>query len=337
MNCAERSARATIFVTAAAGFLFVLVQAAPAGTLRQALAARGLAAAAVTLANLDRPITSGAELSDAEQFVIAYYVQSGDAKLQEPLFVDRYDRARKQWRSAAITGADSEAKAAGSETPGASCVGSVLRIHASRESVYLDTHINPSAGCLLVLSPALQLRASLYGWYLARFSDDTILYHRSQVHFAAAHAAEIAFFDPKENRDLTVFPRGPYQGVREQLIARMRAFFELHPDWCRLHDHPCDPEFFDTSLASAMEVRDSEKAAAFLIDYDLDSIVASEGEAKTGPIRVAYVYRHVGDETNMEFRELLWSEARRRFGAEELRNLLEPETLAKVFGDAPGK
>ena len=68
-------------------------EAASSETVRQVLAAKNLPVAEAKLENLDKNITSGAELDDANQFVIAYYLEDGTGLLRAPIFLDRYDRS----------------------------------------------------------------------------------------------------------------------------------------------------------------------------------------------------------------------------------------------------
>src|SRR4029077_6088429 len=55
------------------------------------------------LANLDREITSYAILNNAKWFGIAYYLDAGADFLEEPLWIDRYDRLAKEWRFTSLT------------------------------------------------------------------------------------------------------------------------------------------------------------------------------------------------------------------------------------------
>jgi len=57
-------------------------------TLREVLAAEKVPRDVDTLHNLDAKISSGAELNDAQQFVIAYYLLDATGQLNPPIFVD---------------------------------------------------------------------------------------------------------------------------------------------------------------------------------------------------------------------------------------------------------
>lgn len=282
-------------------------------------------------ANLEKKITSGAELDDSSQFAIAYYLDNGTGVLNPPLFVDRYDKKSTDWQSAALfdpqtTGADFDA-----------CVGSILAIKASGGRLFLDTHINPSAGCLLVLSPDLKLEASLYGWLLGQLGHDLLIYHRSEVHFAPVHPAEVAIYDLRSKRDVTIFPPASSTVIRQARIAQLREFYKSNPEWCNKNNDPCDPEEFDSEMRGTIATSETNSALAFLVSYEQIQFVQGDVQKPSGPKDVLYVYRRLDDPPKMEFREMLWSDAKTQFGDMSLENLLQPETLEKVFTKPPRK
>ena len=295
-------------------------------TLREVLAAEKLPLDANTLHNLDAKISSGAELHDAEQFVIAYYVLDSTGQLTPPIFVDVYDRSAGRWRSGEI-----KAAVAKEEGLDVDCFGSVLGISAFSDLLVLETHINPSAGCELVLSRDLKLKTSLYGWMIGHFVDGGIVYHRSQVHFETVHPAEIAFYDPATGKDFTIFPHKPLPQVRLQLIEELREFFKTHQDYCQKANDPCDAEYFDSSIQGKAVTDDREHAIAFAVTYEVQGFGQDE-QKPGGPAEVVYVYRHVNDEAKMEYREMLWSDVRERVGNVPLEKLVEPPILEKIFG-----
>jgi hypothetical protein len=300
-------------------------------TLREVLASEKLPLDAEKLPNLEKVITSGAELNDAARFVIAYYVRGSTEQLNPPIFIDSYDRRAGQWSSGSIAAA--AAKWEGSDVD---CLGSVMQVEAFSDVLVIETHINPSAGCELVLSPDFKLKTSLYGWTLGHFEDGSIIYHRSEVHFATVHPSEIAFYDAASGKDYTIFPRKPFQQVRLGLIEQLGEFFKTHQDYCQKADDPCDPEEFDSDIKGKIAVNDREHAIAFVVSYALQGY--GQGKEKpSGPSEVVYVYRNVNDEEKMEYREMLWEEVRARAGDVPFERLVEPEILDKIFAAEPAK
>jgi hypothetical protein len=318
-----------VLVAAASGVMPAAGRAQGPGeekTLREVLAAEKLPLDAQALRNLDDKISSGAELNDAQQFVIAYYVLDATGQLNPPMYVDVYDRGAGRWKSGEIRAA--EGKEGGVDD---NCFGSVLAVVAFSDSYALETHINPSAGCELIVSRDLKVKASLYGWIVGHFGDGGIVYHRSQIHFATVHPAEIAIYDPATGKDFNVFPHAPFQEVRLQVTRELREFYKTHQDYCQKADDPCDPEEFDSSLEGKVVTDDREHAMAFVISYDIQGYGQSD-DKPGGPSEVVYVYRHVNEEAKMEYREMLWSEVRERAGNVPLEKLVEPAILGKIFG-----
>jgi hypothetical protein len=300
-------------------------------TLRQAIAAQGLTPDENSLKNLDKPITSDAKLNDSAKFVIAYYVDDGTNQLRPPLYIDRYDKKLEKWESAAL--GQAQASTQGIDVD---CLGSVLGINALGDRLLLDTHLSPSAGCTLVLSREMKLEAGLYGWYLGQLGDNDIIYHRSEVHFASAHPAGIAVFDLRTKRDLTVFPRKPYQAIRGAFMEQLKEFFEAHQEWCRRFNDPCDAEWFDSTVKGDIATEAREHALAFVISYAQGDVPGTI-QKPTGPKDVLYVYRHINDEAKMEYREILLTEAEEKFGDVPLEKFLKQETLQKIFSEPPLK
>lgn len=297
-------------------------------TLREILAAEQLPADAEKIRNLDKRITSGSELRYASRFLIAYYVYDPSERLNPPMFLDLYDRRTRQWTSRSI-----ESATANWNGIDVDCLGSVLGIKAFSDFVLLDTHLSPSAGCVLILSSDLKLRGSLCGWVLGKFGENEVIYERSQVHFAAVHPAEVAIYDLRGKRDETIFPPKTPTAIRQARIEQLREFYKTHEKWCRENNDPCDPEQFDSELEDRVATDDREKSLAFIISYE--QIQMFQGEQKpSGPKQVVYIYRHVGDEKKIEFREMLMEESRILFGDVPLENLLQPAVLTTIFEGA---
>ncbi|HTT33152.1 MAG TPA: hypothetical protein VMH48_06090 [Methylomirabilota bacterium] len=310
-------------------------QTAVADTLKEALIAKNLPIAGAKLANLEKNITSGAELDDPEQYVIAYYVDDGTGELNPPLFIDRYDRKSREWKSGQLPEARVKVKSATDEMD--ICLGSILNMAGFGGRLFLDTHINPSAGCLLVLSPDLKLEASLYGWMVGRLGNDVLIYERSQVHFAPVHPTEIAVYDLRSKRDATIFPPKEPTPVWQARVAQLREFYKPNEEWCNKNNDPCDPEWFDSDLQGPLVTSEAESAVAFLVSYEQIQYVEGDVQKPSGPKDILYVYRRVDDEAKMQVREMTLQEAKTRFGDVPLQSLLPPEVLQKIFAEEPAK
>jgi hypothetical protein len=294
-------------------------------TLREELMERHALLEGASIVNLDKKITGGAELDDATQFVIAYYVDDGTSRLNAPIFLERLDRKTGKWQSAKL--GDPAVKVQDMDV---NCMGSVLSVRTLGGRIFLDTHLSPSAGCVLILAQDLKLQASLYGWIVGHLGDEELVYHRSQVHFAPVHSAEIAVYDLQSKRNMAIFPRKPFQAIRQARIAQLQEFYRTREAWCRENNDPCEAEEFDSSLAGEVISDQREQALAFVISYKQIQVFSGD-QKPSGPAEVVYVYRHVNDEAKMEYREMLWSDVKAKAGDVPLEKLVEPEILEKIF------
>ena len=292
--------------------------------LAEVIAASGLTAPREAAGEQGRPITSYAVLDDRSVYVLAYYWDLPSGTLEDPLRILSHDRGSGEWKAGQLA-------LAGDRIAHSECGGSVLSVHALPDAFLLETHINPSAGCLLVVSRNLQFRAALYGWYLAAFGDGLTVFQRSEVHFASVHPAELAVYNARTGQEMPLFPRKPFQAIRSAYGAKLAEFYRTHEDWCMRNNHPCDPESMDSSVVGEVATSAQEHALAFVISYD--AIQEFPGDLKTppGPGKVVYLYRHVDNQATLEYRELLLSDIEARFGNLPLRSLLEPEKLQQIF------
>jgi len=166
---------------------FQPVQKASA-TLGAELLARNLPAPA-DLADLDQPITSYSFLDDSRGFVIAYYVRESDESLHE-LRVRSFDSRTRTWRSKIF----------------AEPIGSVLKVERNAGYLYIKGHSTPSEAPLLVLSEDLTPKRELDGWPVLMLDGGRVIFHRSMVHFAPAHAGALALYDPAADREESLYP-----------------------------------------------------------------------------------------------------------------------------------
>jgi len=323
--------RGTSFILVAS-VLLLGADAACSETLREALSAKNLPVAAAKLENLDKNITSRGILDDESQFLIAYYIDDGTSALNPPLYLERYDRKQGSWKGATLEKA--EARWQDMDVP---CLGSVMNVKAVGDRFFFDTHINPSAGCMLIVSSDLKLEASLYGWLLGRLGTEVVIYHRSQIHFAPVHPAEIALHDLRAKYDVTFFPPKPESPIRQARTQQLQSFYKSNQGWCNKNNDPCEPAYFDSALEGPVTTNEKERALAFLISYEQIQLVQGDVQKPDGPRNVLYVYRRVGKEAKMEYREMLLEDAKARFGDHSIPNLVQPEVLQKIFSEEPAK
>ena len=297
-------------------------------TLRQVLSDQKVPIDADKLSNIEEPLASEVALNDPSQSVVAYTLASQQNEPTPPIYVDRYDRTKNEWFTTAL----GDGKA-GHPAMDLACTGSLESIEADGAWLVIGTNLNPSAGCTLLFSGDLKLQATLFGWLVGKLNDDELLYEKNEVHFAPVHPTEIALFNVQSKQDIPVFPRKPYQSIWTARIERLKEFYRTRQSWCQANNDPCDPEQFDSALVGDVATNNQEKALAFVISFE--QIQVFDGDQKpSGPKQVVYVYRNVDDDSKREYREMLMSDVKARFGNVSLSVLLAPERLAKIFSEA---
>ena len=148
------------------------------------------------------------------------------------------------------------------------CLDTQVAPKGAERYIQVSCHLNPSAEQLFVFSRDATLRGELFGWTLATLPNDFIVYHNSEVHFAPTHSLGISVFDPATLSDKKIYPPVPYQPVRSAFIARVAdAYRQRGDDWFREHNHPRNPEFFDSSLQGDVIVTASLKSFSFTVRY----------------------------------------------------------------------
>ncbi len=307
---------------AVAALAFAIVPGPCAGeTLRDTLREHSVPLAGRLASELDRRITSYAVLDSPADFAIAYYVNDGSGLLRPPLLVLHYERVPQRWHSTAIR------KVSILPRPGLDglCLGSALRIERQGGFWFVDTHINPSAGCLLVLSPRLELKKALYGWAVGWFRSGRVIMHHSEVHFAPTHPMELSIYDPRTGALTKIYPpqRDP---LRAEFAGRIAAV--LDENWCREHNHHCDPRLFDSDCRELV-VSDRSQAFAFAAYFDASSY-GPKADETIGTLDVVYVYR-LGPH-GIEHRAFEVSEDEGRNAKQMLQKLVEPQSLRQLFG-----
>jgi hypothetical protein len=295
-HCGVRIGVCTLLVGAA---LSAISSHAFAESLAEVLARYQVEAARLPSGHVpERPITSYAVFADRAFVAIAYYEDNGTGILEPPLNV--FDET--------TIGADNR-----------HCFGSVVTGRVSSNGAWFTTHLTPSASCTLILSPGLALREVLYGWPVGMFADGTVIYQHSQVHFAPTHSAELSVYEPGSGASRRIYPLRPFQRIRQEHVSRHRIVYD-DPDWCNRRNHHCDPELFDSAITFVASFSNRE--------------LASPGQQPDAATEVLYVYRNLLDPSRIEYREMLLSEFRSRYGeTADTTVAVSPQVLSQIFGD----
>jgi len=183
---------------------------------------------------LSQRITSFAVLDDETNFLIAYYIDDRSGFLSPPLYVARFVKKDQSWKTTALRKVEASFK-----TYQVPCLGSALRIVQTTGFFFVQTHLNPSAGCLVILSEDLAVKKALWGGYLAAFRSGLLVFNRNQIHFAPTHPMEMAIYDLQRDVESDLYPP-PADPFRAAFIEKLRAA-KPGEDWCREHNSHCDP------------------------------------------------------------------------------------------------
>ena len=280
---------------------------------------------------LESPITSYATLDDATDYVIGYYKDDSSGALHPPLLFLRYDKAGSSWKTGALLNLNASlGNSASSGKPDMECGGAVLSIASNGEFFFVDTHTNPSAGCLLVLTKDLHIQKALSGWFLSAMGTDLLVFHESEVHFAPTHPAEISVYDLKKDTVTRIYP--PAQdSLRTAFTSKLRAVLPTKA-WCRAKNNPCDPKLFSNDIGFPVEdnlaANESAGALAFVVQYEAEGF-GPRASAAIKPVKVLYVYRLVPGP--VDYREFRYDDMEKEFGTKSLDSVLTLETMKRLF------
>jgi hypothetical protein len=253
-----------------------------AETLRQVLQQNGIPISGFLPAELQAQVSSSAADSNAEAVFLAYPAERGEEMIGPPLSVVVYHRTtRKVVRRAIAPGETSD-----------ECTGSVLGISEQAGYILVETHINPSASCTMVLDADLRVRHTLFGWSVARLGTAGVLLEEDEVHFAPVHPLRLEVFDLAGGRRQEVYPPDG-DALRAQFSRELRPHLPSD-SWCREHNHPCDASSFDEELGEAVFADAAGTKFGLIVTYDAGGFGEDAGRV-IGSRSVLYIYRRSAD------------------------------------------
>lgn len=260
---------------------------------------------------LRRQITSYA-ISEGDPFLLAYYVDDGSGGLHPPLHVIRFARKTEDLQRADLP----EIGALFQGDHRMDCLGSALRIRQRDDTIYIETHVGPSAGCVIILSSLLSFKAATSGWLLGLLGSDYAIIRRSEIHFMSVQPLHIDVFDIAHNRSVEVYP--PKEDVlRQQYSHLIQA--RISERWCMENNAQCDPDNFDTDINGGIVVNEAARAFGFEAIFDAGGF--GEAAQKQVPSqRVLYIFRERGGA--WQHHEFDPAELQGRFGALSMQELV---------------
>lgn len=255
-------------------------------TLAKTLALDEIPPGNLPKAALAEKITGFSTLNDTSQYLIAYYVVSDKSEsLNGPLWVRLYEKRTRRWSIASLRptvhlGLSLDAN----------CLGSVLSAQRFGDLFALETHINPSAGCTILLTPQLRVKRILYGWVEGAISDRWLLIRRSQIHFAVTHPLQLDLYDLRSDQTEQIFPFDP-DPIREAYKKDLKE--NLSADECRVLNSACNPEEFEAEYSVGPVFNDATRSFAFEARFQ-SSGFGKKAEQLVGERKVAYIFHRNG-------------------------------------------
>lgn len=299
-------------------------------TLAEVLRRESVPLPTTAVPDLNSPITSFATLNDEREFLIAYYlVRSGD-ELRPPLFLTRLDKQNGAWQHRDLTGLTVKALEE-TDKDQVDCLGSVLGIQRDGTRYYLDLHLTPSAGCLLIVHDDLIVDRTIGGWTGAFFKSGLLVYFGNMVHFADVHPETLFLYDPVAHKSLQIFPPSD-DPFRKNFSSRLSKVIDRRR--CNKNNWACDPDRFTSDILHPIEVNDETHSLAFRVTFQPDGFLGreeTENSGKWDDDDYLYIYRF----DPIRWREFSVYDLKPMFGTDSLKELLTPARLQQVFA-TPG-
>lgn len=226
-------------------------------------------------------VTSYAVSGTDAPFLLAYYDDDGTGRLSSPLHVIRCDPHGGSLLRSDLSGQDLPFRGftgVMDQMP-SECLGSALNItELKNHSIAIQTHINPSAGCLLILNRDLSFSAGLWGWMLGSVAD-SLIFEENMVHFAAVHDARLSAYSFETRQITLIYPQtaNPARQHYSSLLARHLPSRRE----CGQQNLPCDPTGFDTSINHVV-IDETTKELSFDVEMDAGGF----GEKAMGSVPV---------------------------------------------------
>jgi hypothetical protein len=295
------------------------VAVAPAETLESVLLSAGVPTHLFPANKLRTKITSY-QASKGDPFLLAYYDDDGSGTLHDPMGLVRYSAASRVLKTTELRNLSAPFSVDPSIVQ--PCDGSVLSISESYGNVYVGTHQNPSAGCVLILANDLTFKTAVSGWLEGVIGADYVILHESEIHFMSVHPMRISVFDLARHKATRLYPP-TNDPLREKYSSLIRTQMPTK-QWCIQTASLCDPDTFDSDLDGDIAVNEAAKLFGFVAWFDAGGF--GELALKNVPrTQAAYFFRlHDG----------AWES--REFKVEDLQRLFGSTRVEEIVAQRPG-
>jgi hypothetical protein len=319
-------------------------------TLGELLQSKGIREEGIRPEDLPRQVTGGSELETPEsKWLMTYVMDKTNPAMtygSEYFYAFRQDKKSGRWTAARLTWPALKIDRKSNQIiPRVEACrgGAITRIDHAAEFIYIHGHINPSAGCTMVVTRDLKFHDTFYGWTVGELKDGRIVYQHSEVHWAPTHFVELSLYDPIRKAKRAIYPMKPYQSVRMAYMGQVKAVYDaccpktgpnntvvMPAADCgpRFGNHHCNPELFDNYLKGNVVINDGSDALAFT------TVFADETKEKP---EVTYIFRNVSSAQKIEYREFLARHLAARYPNQSLIDMLQPKFLSELFAAPPGK
>jgi hypothetical protein len=179
-----------------------------------------VASSAVPASQRGRSIANWAAHDYPGSFLFAWYF-IGDGHTPNTLRVLRYDRRTGIASNTVLTDSPATRASFLGQFP-VPCMGSSASVAEREGTIYVETHLTPSASCTLVLDHHLTLKTALSGWLLGFVSDRYAVFRESMIHFAPTHPMNISVYDAVTGRSTRVYPL-PGDRLRAEYVRSLDA------------------------------------------------------------------------------------------------------------------
>jgi hypothetical protein len=296
-------------------------------TLQELLTRETIDGPSCRTADLSKTTTSGGSVETDEERIIATYTMADAISLPDYLYVFRYDKRLKQWLMAELRWPQFD----DASSPDHACSGgSITAIMVAPHFIYLEGHRNPSASCTMVITKDLAFHDTFYGGPVGQFTDGSVIFQNSQVHFAPTHYTELSIYDPKSKSRTWFHPASPYKALRNSYIEEVKRLYEpccerpqgatcSEPD--RFGNHHCNPDLFDNYLR---DIAINAETNAIIFINVFDDIVPEQWD-------VVYIYRNLNNGKQLEYQELLLNDLHNTYGFRPLKEYLHQDVLDEIF------
>lgn len=280
-------------------------------------------AALATAPGASLRISSYAIFNSDTEFVIGYYVATGEEVLKPPLVIARLDKTTNQWEQRQFDGFS--LKPLEGMPISAGWIGSVNGISRAGPWLYVGLHLSPSAVCMVVLDPQLEVVDTIPGWIRAHFSSGAVIYEGNMVHFADVHPASLFLYEPRTRTKRLIYPQA---GDRERADFSARLSKLIDPQRCSRNNWGCDTSRF-TSDVGEVAVNEDANTVAFRVQYQPEGFLDREKAEDLGLDDAEYIY--IVRLKDSAYRSYSIYDVKPMFGTDVLSELLEPQRLKNIF------